>query len=65
MKNEITISITVTVLTCLALYFLGAFYSTTFNISEWNEATRGVVCFGGTMSMFVGAFVFGFLIQNK
>lgn len=34
-------------------YLLGAFYSITFDITKWSEATRGLICIFGGLTSFV------------
>lgn len=65
MKN--LIYFTVIFFFCFSIFYLfGAFFSVSFDISEWSEETRGfITCLGGFCSIVTGLMVLGISNDKK
>ena len=61
MKNAILMFISI----CLIAYLLGCFIETSFNISEWEKFTRGMIGGCGVTFAFMGAGIILEIQNNK
>jgi hypothetical protein len=66
MKNLIIKTVFCTLLTFGLFYLLGAFYSASFNISDWTKDSRfGISLFGGMVSTMVAVVCIAFEYDKK